>query len=196
MGKTKPTNRLHPLIPRNQMKLKKESKKSLNQAETVQPELPVYTNNYLNVSIYLLDSATVAQSGRASASRADVQPDVRVQILNQDESPGGGVFKTFLADINGFDFPLSSYQTPITGHIDILQIRNGLIHILDYKPESNKQNPAEQLTIYALALSRKLNLPIRDFKAAWFDENNYFEFFPLHAAYKSKPDENITAMVK
>ena len=48
--------------------------------------------------IYLLDSATVAQSGRASASRADVQPDVRVQILNQDESPGGGVFKTFLAD--------------------------------------------------------------------------------------------------
>jgi len=34
--------------------------------------------------------ATVAQSGRASASRADVFPDIRVQILNLDEGPGGG----------------------------------------------------------------------------------------------------------
>ncbi len=85
-----------------------------------------------------------------------------------------------------FIFPLSNYTTPITGHIDILQIRNGLIHILDYKPEANKTNPIEQLTIYALALSRKLNLPLYYFKSAWFDENNYFEFFPLHAVYKLK----------
>jgi len=86
----------------------------------------------------------------------------------------------------GFIFPLNNYQTPITGHVDILQVRNGLIHILDYKPEADKQNPTEQLTIYALALSRKLNLPIYYFKCAWFDENNYFEFFPLHAVYERK----------
>src|SRR3989338_6870287 len=84
----------------------------------------------------------------------------------------------------GFIFPLNNYKTPITGHIDILQIRNGLIHILDYKPEANKIQPIEQLTIYAMALSRKLNLPLYHFKCAWFDENNYFEFFPLHAVYK------------
>lgn len=87
----------------------------------------------------------------------------------------------------GFIFPLSNYKTPITGHIDILQIRNGLLHILDYKPEANKINPIEQLTIYAMALSRKLNLELYYFKAAWFDETNYYEFFPLHAVYeKSK----------
>ena len=86
----------------------------------------------------------------------------------------------------GFVFPLSNYKTPITGHIDILQIRNGLIHILDYKPDADKINPIEQLTIYALALSRKLNLPLYHFKCAWFDENNYFEFFPLHAVYEKK----------
>ena len=86
----------------------------------------------------------------------------------------------------GFIFPLSSYKTPVTGHIDILQIRNGLIHILDYKPEAEKINAAEQLTIYALALSRKLNLPLYYFKAAWFDEDNYYEFFPLHAVYENK----------
>ena len=87
---------------------------------------------------------------------------------------------------HGFIFPLSNYATPITGHIDILQIRNGLLHILDYKPDADKQIPIEQLTIYALALSRKLNLPLYHFKCAWFDEANYFEFFPLHAVYEKQ----------
>jgi len=86
----------------------------------------------------------------------------------------------------GFTLNLSSYTTPITGHIDILQIRNGLLHILDYKPEADKQNPIEQLTIYALSLSRKLKLPLYYFKCAWFDEDNYYEFFPLHAVYEKK----------
>lgn len=85
---------------------------------------------------------------------------------------------------SGFIFPLEDYKTPITGHIDILQIRNNLIHILDYKPEANKQKPTEQLTLYALALSRKLNLPLHCFKCAYFDENDYYEFYPLHAVYK------------
>jgi len=86
----------------------------------------------------------------------------------------------------GFLFPLNEHQTPITGHADLLQIRNNLIHILDYKPEAhlNQEQTTQQLTLYALALSRKLNLELRYFKAAWFDENNYFEFFPLHAVYK------------
>ena len=86
----------------------------------------------------------------------------------------------------GFVFPLNNYQTPITGHIDIFQIRNGLIHILDYKPDAENQNPIEQLTIYTMALSRKLNLPLKDFKCAWFDESSYHEFFPLHCVYAKK----------
>ncbi len=95
---------------------------------------------------------------------------------------------------NGFIFPLSHYTTPITGHIDILQVRNGLIHILDYKPEANKINPTEQLTIYALALSRKLNLPLYCFKCAWFDESNYFEFFPLNCVYNKSRDKNMVVV--
>jgi len=87
---------------------------------------------------------------------------------------------------SGFIFPLNNYQTPITGHVDLLQIRNEIIHILDYKPNANlnQEQTIQQLTLYALALSRKLNLELRYFKAAWFDQNNYFEFFPLHAVYK------------
>jgi len=87
---------------------------------------------------------------------------------------------------NKFSLNIENYETPITGHIDILQIRNGLIHILDYKPHSNKINPVEQLTIYALALASRTKLSLSNFKAAWFDENNYFEFYPLHAVYEKQ----------
>ena len=83
---------------------------------------------------------------------------------------------------------LSSLSLPrlITGHIDILQIRNGQIHILDYKPRAEKEKPIEQLTLYAMALSRLTGLRMFDFKCAWFDENDYFEFYPLHVIHKPK----------
>jgi hypothetical protein len=74
----------------------------------------------------------------------------------------------------------------ITGHIDILQIRNGQIHILDYKPKAEKERPIEQLTLYAMALSRLTGLRMYEFKCAWFDEKDYFEFYPLHVLYKPK----------
>ncbi len=75
----------------------------------------------------------------------------------------------------------------ITGHIDFLQIRNGYLHILDYKPEARKEKHAHvQLTIYALALSRRTHLPLKAFKCAWFDDQDYFEFFPLQGVYVRK----------
>jgi ATP-dependent exoDNAse (exonuclease V) beta subunit len=85
---------------------------------------------------------------------------------------------------------IGGYETPITGHIDILQIRNGLIHILDYKPDAHRKEIQEQaiqqLTIYALALASRTKLDLASLKCAFFDENNYFEFFPLHAVYKKQ----------
>jgi len=74
----------------------------------------------------------------------------------------------------------------LTGHIDLLQIRNGAIHILDYKPSARKERPVDQLTLYALALARLTGLRLFHFKCAWFDEDDYFEFFPLHVVYKKK----------
>lgn len=78
----------------------------------------------------------------------------------------------------------------ITGHIDLVQLRNGMIHILDYKPSAHKEKPIEQLTIYALALSRLTSLRLYNFKCAWFDEDNYYEFYPLHVVYKKKRRKN------
>jgi hypothetical protein len=85
----------------------------------------------------------------------------------------------------GFDLDFDADL--ITGHIDFLQIRNGFIHILDFKPEARKEKHAHvQLTIYALALARRAGLPLKVFKCAWFDEKDYFEFFPLQAVYPIK----------
>jgi hypothetical protein len=45
-------------------------------------------------------------------------------------------------------------ESSITGHIDFLQVRNGAVHSLDYKPDARTNKPIAQLTIYALALTR------------------------------------------
>jgi len=83
----------------------------------------------------------------------------------------------------------------ITGHIDLIQIRNGSIYLLDYKPSASKEKPIEQLTLYALALSRLTGIRLYHMRCAWFDDKNYYEFFPLHVVYKlKKRGKNIKAI--
>jgi hypothetical protein len=83
----------------------------------------------------------------------------------------------------GFHIPIET-DTTLTGHIDVLQVRNGRVHILDYKPGAAKEKPIAQLMVYALALSRRTGLRLYDFVCAWFDEHHYFEFYPLHVVHK------------
>ena len=95
-----------------------------------------------------------------------------------------------------FSINLENYRTPIIGHIDLLQIRNGFISILDYKPDANKTEAIQQLTLYALALASRTKLALKDFKCAWFDQDNYFEFFPLHAVYEKRKKYKHQKMLK
>src|ERR1700674_4764340 len=67
----------------------------------------------------------------------------------------------------------------ITGHIDFLQVRNGAVHVLDYKPDATTNKPIAQIAIYALALTRLVpGLKLFDIKCAWFNEYEYCEIFP------------------
>ena len=59
---------------------------------------------------------------------------------------------TALAAEHGVTLPVEGGA--ITGHIAFLRLRNGAVHILDYKPDARTNRPIEQLRIYALALSR------------------------------------------
>jgi hypothetical protein len=95
--------------------------------------------------------------------------------------------KEDMAYYRGRGFTLDFENGFITGHIDFLQVRDGYLQILDYKPDARKEKHAHvQLTIYALALARRANLPLKNFKCAWFDEKDYFEFFPLQGVYRPK----------
>ena len=72
----------------------------------------------------------------------------------------------------------------VSGHIDILQIRQGKIFILDLKPGAFKENEEKvtsQLYLYALGLSFRTKIPLSMFRCAWFDENDYYEFSPANA---------------
>jgi len=82
-----------------------------------------------------------------------------------------------------FKIPIK-IESVLSGHIDLIQVRNNAIHIMDYKPNAAKEKPITQLTLYALAMSRLTGLRLYDMKCSWFDEKDYFEFFPLHVVYK------------
>ncbi|MEK7169407.1 MAG: PD-(D/E)XK nuclease family protein, partial [Patescibacteria group bacterium] len=90
-------------------------------------------------------------------------------------------------EIAGFDaWKKEKDRILITGHIDVLQVRNGQVHILDFKPHADKERPIEQLTWYALALSRLTGIRLYEFVCGWFDDEHYYEFYPLHIVYKKK----------
>jgi len=159
-----------------------------------------YKNIFNLDTVKIISKENTAQKNTRFVMQAVVNNKLRHQILQEfmlindsvtvaTEVPvlldweDVGHFKNQL----NFNVPIHLAENEIiTGHIDILQIRNGMIHILDYKPSAKKEIPIEQLVIYALALSRLTGLRLYHFKCAWFDEDDYFEFYPLHVVYKNK----------
>jgi len=144
------------------------------------------------------DSVTVATEVPVYIRREDIeymQNQLRFEIIGQE----GLVFRrNNKRDVNmkkGAGGPSAEFEIPkiLTGHVDFVQVRNGQIHLLDYKPNAKKERPIEQLTWYALALSRLTGLRLYEFKCAWFDETDYFEFYPLHVVKKiqAKKKRNV-----
>jgi hypothetical protein len=98
------------------------------------------------------------------------------------------------ADIDALEVEYGLHLLPeggsprvLTGHIDFLQVRNGAVHILDYKPDARTNKPIAQLTLYALALTRLAGLRLFDIKCAWFNEEQYCEFFPRSLLAQARP---------
>ena len=79
----------------------------------------------------------------------------------------------------GIELAAGGAPRSITGHLGFLQVRNDAVHILDYKPDARTNKPIAQLAIYALALTIRVpGLKLFDIKCAWFNEEEYNEFFP------------------
>lgn len=73
----------------------------------------------------------------------------------------------------------------VTGHIDMIQVRNNLVYMVDYKPNASKnKKAANQLYHYASALSYRTKIPLGNIRCAWFDEESYYEYAPSNANVK------------
>ncbi|KKU25417.1 MAG: hypothetical protein UX37_C0023G0007 [Microgenomates group bacterium GW2011_GWA2_46_16] len=130
------------------------------------------------------DSVTVATEVPVYIRQEDIE--------HMENQLGFQITSNGKIEVKGKKRPIAMPKV-LTGHIDLVQVRNGQIHLLDYKPNAAKEKPIEQLTWYALAMSRLTGLRIFEFKCAWFDEKDYFEFYPLHVVKKirSKRKRNV-----
>ena len=142
------------------------------------------------------DSVTVATEVPVYIRREDVEHMENVLgfvISEYHESKDGGSSADVMHKKGPGPILLKGKKGPqpfpklITGHIDIVQVRNKSVHLLDYKPNASKERPIEQLTWYAMALSRLTGLRLFHFVCGWFDEKEYFQFYPLHVVKKLRP---------
>jgi transposase-like protein len=141
-----------------------------NDSVTVATEVPVYIRREdVEYMENVLKFKVVGEEGFILKGK-------KVSALQQKAISGSGTARSAQAGLPRL----------LTGHVDIIQIRNHCVHLLDYKPNAAKERPIEQLTWYALALSRLTGLRLFEFKCGWFDEKDYFEFFPLHVVKKLK----------
>jgi len=130
------------------------------------------------------DSVTIATEVPVYIRKEDVEHMERVlKFKITERDPEIESEEPYLVKFKGKKRPVP-FPDLMTGHIDLVQVRNRQVHILDYKPNAAKEKPLEQLTWYALALSRLTGLRLYEFKCAWFDEHDYFEFYPLHVVKK------------
>lgn len=76
----------------------------------------------------------------------------------------------------------------LTGHIDVLRWeKDGKIGIWDYKPSSEAEVKAHvQVFLYALMLSKRTGLSLKEFKCGYFDSTEAFFFAPTEVSWLAR----------
>jgi ATP-dependent exoDNAse (exonuclease V) beta subunit len=102
----------------------------------------------------------------------DRHPAIQRFMLANDSATVAVEVPVFLHPHEAPDLGLPS---PLTGHIDVLQIRGDRVWILDYKPNARFEKKAKfQTYLYARALSVRTGIPLSYFRIAYFDDQDYF----------------------
>ncbi len=66
---------------------------------------------------------------------------------------------------------------PITGHIDLVQIKYDDLYVLDYKPNlNNPEKHASQLQLYKKAIKERTSIPEDKINTAVFNKHSYYEY--------------------
>ena len=70
-------------------------------------------------------------------------------------------------------------EGPLTGHIDLVRVDDDKIWIWDYKPKAAKEKYADtQVLMYAIMLSKRIDIPLDNFMCGYFDEKTSYVFKP------------------
>ncbi len=70
-----------------------------------------------------------------------------------------------------------SLDTPLTGHIDMIQVRSNKIYIMDYKKNlRHPENHTSQLLLYKEALHHRTQIPRDKINTSVFNQHGYYEF--------------------
>ncbi|UCE38535.1 MAG: PD-(D/E)XK nuclease family protein [Thermoplasmata archaeon] len=163
------------------------------------PELKQYINNMLsNPMDHLFQSKKVLRVSELANTIALPKPNIRsvkdspacrmtdlaLELAKTNSERHQKVEEFFLVNdsaIVAVEVPVyltekeSEYHKPLTGHIDLIQVRSNRVHIMDYKPDTSG-NVVNQLLLYAKCLKKRTRLT--NIICGYFDKNAYFQFKP------------------
>ncbi|MFP4119323.1 MAG: hypothetical protein ACLFTH_04680 [Candidatus Woesearchaeota archaeon] len=121
-----------------------------------------------------------AQRGLMWGMQGTAHGNVQLFMLQHDSGTIGVEVPIWLDDEEyeklGFSF---DDKGPLSGHIDVLRVENGLIWIWDFKPKAHREKFAHaQVMVYAMMLSYRTGIPLSEFRCGYFDENISYVFEP------------------
>ena len=90
------------------------------------------------------------------------------------------------------DLAVLNSKDVLTGHIDILRLEHNKLWIWDYKPNAHLEEfAATQVYFYALMLSKRTNIDIKNIRCGYFDDNYAFVFKPCDVNIKENSLLNL-----
>ncbi len=79
--------------------------------------------------------------------------------------------------LNPVETDLFQLDAPLTGHIDLIQIRNNHLFVMDYKPNLNHpERFTAQLLAYREAVHHRTQIPKEKIGMAAFNQYSYVEY--------------------
>jgi len=125
-----------------------------------------------NIAPKLAELALTSKKGRESRHEA-----VERFFIRNDS-------KTICSELPVFieskETDLVDIETPLTGHIDLIQERFGTIYIMDYKTNLKKpENHVSQLLLYKEALHNRTSISKDKIVPVVFNEHGYYELITI-----------------
>jgi hypothetical protein len=132
--------------------------------------------------------STVAHSALGNRRYKSAHDEVEVALLENDASTLATEVPVWLepAELGVY---ASAFLPPgcLTGHIDIVRVKSDMIEVWDYKPDTQStETVGPQVALYAVALSIRTGIALRNFLCGYFDASSSFCFLPAESRWRDR----------